>query len=85
MASTFRSMLKAEPELPTGLGAIKTLMQVLAHCKAGTLQELVQKINGATEEMKTQVDCSSVSVVSGGELFLRCITLASEAIESEEV
>ncbi len=26
--STFRSLLASEPELPTGLGAMKTLMQV---------------------------------------------------------
>ncbi len=54
-------------------------------CKAGTLQELVLKIKSAKEEMKTKVDCSSVSVVSGGELFLRFITLASEALEKEDV
>ena len=44
----------------------------------------MRTLNGAKEEMKTKVDCSSVSVVSGGELFLRFITLASEELEQED-
>ena len=48
-------------------------------------QELVKILRDATAEMKSRADCSSTSVVSGGELFLRFITLASEAIEHEDV
>jgi hypothetical protein len=58
-------------------------MRVLRDCGAGTLQELVQKLKGATEQMKTGVDCSAISVASGGELFLRFITLASALLEDE--
>ncbi len=83
--AAFRAILSKEPDLPTGLAAIKALMEVLRRCSAGTLQELVRLLNGAKEDMKTKVDCSSVSVVSGGELFLRFITLASEALEKEDV
>ena len=36
MSSTFRQVLSSDPALPTGIGTIKTLMQVLARCKAGT-------------------------------------------------
>ncbi len=84
MTSTFRGLLKSS-ELSTAIAAIRTLMQVLGKCRAGTLQELVEKLKAATDHMKTTVDCSSISVASGGELFLRFITLSSEAIETEGV
>ena len=42
---------------------------------------MVVLLKNATHIMKTKVDGSSTSVVSGGELFLRFITLASKAIE----
>jgi len=79
----FDQLLKSDPSLSTGLAAIRTLMKVLAECEAGTLQELVRILMAARDAMKTQVDCSSVSVASAGELFLRFITLASEALEGE--
>lgn len=48
-------------------------------------QELVALLRNATETMKLKVDCSSASVASGGELFLRFITLASNELESQSV
>merc|ERR1719414_892134 len=53
---------------------------VLEKCSARTLQELVKLLKEASNEMKT-VDCSVSSVVSGCELFLRFITLASKLEE----
>ena len=35
---TFESVSSSEPDLATAVGAIKTLMQVLEKCQAGTLQ-----------------------------------------------
>ena len=81
VVSTFRDLLGSSPRLSTAICALRTLMLVLAKCKAGTLQELVAILKHATDTMKNKVDCSSTSVVSGGELFLRFITLASKALE----
>ena len=36
--STFRDLLSSNPDLSTGVAAIRTLMVVLKECKAGTLQ-----------------------------------------------
>ncbi|CAM6054853.1 unnamed protein product [Sphagnum tenellum] len=85
VCGTFRDLRDANPDLSVAVAAIETLMIVLERCRMGTLQELVQKLNRATEEMKTRVDCSSASVESGGKLFLRFITLASEALEKDQV
>ncbi|TRY69033.1 hypothetical protein TCAL_01418 [Tigriopus californicus] len=82
--SAFQTVLKTQPELSIAMAAIRVLMQVLAGCRAGTIQELVELLRAATQVMKCKADCSSTSVVSGGELFLRFITLASEALEQED-
>ncbi len=55
MSATFRSLLSSHPDLSTGVAAIRTLTMVLASSKAFTLQELVRKLNLATEEMKREV------------------------------
>jgi len=81
IASRFEEILKNEPSLPTAIAAIKTLMLVLENCSAETLQELLELLKFATAEMKSKVDCSVSSVVSGSELFLRFITLASRLEE----
>ena len=54
---------------------------VLETCTAETLQELIELLKWSTLEMKSKVDCSVSSVVSGSELFLRFITLASRLEE----
>ena len=54
---------------------------VLEKCTAETLQELIELLKWSTQEMKSKVDCSVSSVVSGSELFLRFITLASRLEE----
>lgn len=79
--STFASLLKSEPEVATAVAAIKTLILVLEKCAAKTLQELIKLLKEACDEMKSQVDCSTCSVTSGCELFLRFITLASKLEE----
>ena len=85
VSSTFAHLLKSEPELATGVAVIKTLILVLEKCAAKTLQELIKILKGACNEMKTQVDCSACSVTSGGELFLRFITLASKLEEEVSI
>ena len=83
VSGAFSELIRSSPDLSTAVAAIRVLMRVLKSCVAGTLQELVAKIRGATEIMKTDVDCSAISVKSGGELFLRFITLASSQLEDE--
>ena len=83
VSAAFSELTRTSPGLATAVAAIRVLMRVLKGCVAGTLQELVAKIRGATEVMKGGVDCSAISVKSGGELFLRFITLASSQLEDE--
>lgn len=80
VASSFESILRTESTLATGIAAQRTLTLVLEKCSAKTLQELVKLLKEASNEMK-KVDCSVSSVVSGCELFLRFITLASKLEE----
>lgn len=79
--STFAHLLKSEPEVATAVAAIKTLILVLEKCAAKTLQELIKLLKEACDQMKSEVDCSTCSVTSGCELFLRFITLASKLEE----
>ena len=80
VASSFENILRNERTLATAIAAQRTLTLVLEKCSARTLQELVKLLKEASNEMKT-VDCSVSSVVSGCELFLRFITLASKLEE----
>ena len=79
--SNFEHLLKSEPDLATAVAAIKTLIMVLEKCSATTLQELIVILKEAINQMKKEVDCSTCSVNSGCELFLRFITLASKLEE----
>lgn len=81
IASRFDEILRNEPGLATAIAAIKTLMLVLEKCTAETLQELLELLKFATLEMKSKVDCSVSSVVSGSELFRRFITLETRLEE----
>jgi len=80
VASYFENILRTEQTLATAIAAQRTLTMVLEKCSARTLQELVKLLQEASNEMKS-VDCSVSSVVSGCELFLRFITLASKLEE----
>ena len=80
VAASFENILKTESTLATAIAAQRTLTLVLEKCSARTLQELVKLLKEASNEMK-KVDCSVSSVVSGCELFLRFITLASKLEE----
>merc|ERR1719300_2308740 len=77
----FSEILRWSSGIATAIAAIKTLMVVLEKCTAETLQELIELLKWSTQEMKSKVDCSVSSVVSGSELFLRFITLASRLEE----
>ena len=78
IASSFQNILRSEPTLATAIAAQRTLTLVLEKCSAVTLVELIKLLKEASNEMKSSVDCSVSSVVSGCELFLRFITLASQ-------
>ena len=80
VASSFERILRTESTLATAIVAQRTLTLVLEKCSARTLQELVKLLKEASNVMKN-VDCSVSSVVSGCELFLRFITLASKLEE----
>ena len=80
VASSFENIIRNESNLATAIAAQRTLILVLEKCSARTLQELVKLLKQASDQMKN-VDCSISSVVSGCELFLRFITLASKLEE----
>ena len=80
VASSFENIIRNESNLATAIAAQRTLTLVLEKCSARTLQELVKLLKQASDQMKN-VDCSISSVVSGCELFLRFITLASKLEE----
>ena len=80
VASSFQIILRSEPTLATAIAAQRTLTLVLEKCSAVTLVELIKLLKEASNEMSS-VDCSVSSVVSGCELFLRFITLASKLEE----
>jgi len=80
VASSFETIIRNESNLATAIAAQRILILVLEKCSARTLQELVKLLKQASDQMKN-VDCSVSSVVSGCELFLRFITLASKLEE----
>ncbi|XP_072000422.1 translation initiation factor eIF2B subunit alpha isoform X3 [Engystomops pustulosus] len=72
----FKRQLKEDPNVATAVAAIRTLLEFLKKDKGETIQGLIGSLKDAIETM-SKVD-SSVAVSSGGELFLRFITLTSE-------
>lgn len=72
----FTAIMQQDSEVSAGIAAICTLLKFLEHDKSETIQELVSKLKTAVEVMR-RTDCSVTAVVSGSELFLRFITLAT--------
>ncbi|XP_063313071.1 translation initiation factor eIF2B subunit alpha [Pelobates fuscus] len=69
----FKVQLKEDPNVATAVAAIRTLLEFLKKDKGGTIQGLIGSLKDSIQTL-SKVD-SSVSVSSGGELFLRFITL----------
>jgi len=80
IATNFQALLRSSP---AGIAAIQSLMTVLESGQPSTLQELVQLIKTATDNMKA-TDCSVIGVESASELFMRFITLAHTELEQQD-
>ncbi|KAM9793929.1 translation initiation factor eIF-2B subunit alpha [Syngnathus typhle] len=77
----FRGQLKQDPDVASAVAAIRTLLEFLKRDEGETLLGLRENLTWATDRL-TSVD-SSVAVSSGGELFLRFISLTS--LEHQEL
>uniref|UniRef100_A0A3Q1F1B3 Translation initiation factor eIF2B subunit alpha n=1 Tax=Acanthochromis polyacanthus TaxID=80966 RepID=A0A3Q1F1B3_9TELE len=71
----FRDQMRKDPDMASAVAAIRTLLEFLKRDKGETLLGLRESLTSATTCL-TGVD-SSVAVSSGGELFLRFISLTS--------
>lgn len=71
----FKSQMKGDPNMASAVAAIQTLLEFLKRDKGETIQGLRANLTKAIETL-CGVD-SSVAVSSGGELFLRFISLTS--------
>ncbi|KAB1255724.1 Translation initiation factor eIF-2B subunit alpha [Camelus dromedarius] len=71
----FKSQMKEDPDMASAVAAIRTLLEYLRRDKGETIQGLRANLTSAIETL-CGVD-SSVAVSSGGELFLRFISLTS--------
>lgn len=71
----FKSQMKGDPNMASAVAAIQTLLEFLKRDKGETIQGLRANLTSAIETL-CGVD-SSVAVSSGGELFLRFISLTS--------
>ncbi|KAK9504265.1 hypothetical protein O3M35_010639 [Rhynocoris fuscipes] len=76
IAAFFCNIMAEDKQVSAGIAAICTLLKCLEHDKSETIQELVTKLKGAVKVMES-TDCPITAVVSGSELFLRFITLAT--------
>ncbi|XP_071371767.1 translation initiation factor eIF2B subunit alpha isoform X1 [Centroberyx affinis] len=71
----FRTQMRKDPDMASAVAAIRTLLEFLKRDKGETILGLRESLTWATDCL-TGVD-SSVAVSSGGELFLRFISLTS--------
>ncbi|XP_036163257.1 translation initiation factor eIF-2B subunit alpha isoform X3 [Myotis myotis] len=71
----FKSQMNEDPDMASAVAAIRTLLEFLKRDTGETIQGLRANLTRAIETL-CGVD-SSVAVSSGGELFLRFISLAS--------
>ncbi|XP_051684841.1 translation initiation factor eIF2B subunit alpha isoform X1 [Oryctolagus cuniculus] len=71
----FKSQMRGDPDMASAVAAIRTLLEFLKRDTGETIQGLRANLTSAIETL-CGVD-SSVAVSSGGELFLRFISLTS--------
>ncbi|NXB55287.1 EI2BA factor, partial [Struthidea cinerea] len=75
LIETFRAQLRDDPDVASAVAAIRALLGFLKQDRGETIQGLRNSLRGAIDTL-SRVD-SSVAVSSGGELFLRFISLTS--------
>uniref|UniRef100_A0A8C3TDV7 Translation initiation factor eIF2B subunit alpha n=1 Tax=Chelydra serpentina TaxID=8475 RepID=A0A8C3TDV7_CHESE len=75
LVEAFRAQMREDPDVASAVAAIRTLLEFLKRDKGETIQGLRVNLKNAIETL-SGVD-SSVAVSSGGELFLRFISLTS--------
>ncbi|NXX86541.1 EI2BA factor, partial [Urocolius indicus] len=75
LIETFRAQLRDDPDVASAVAAIRALLGFLKRDRGETLQGLRSSLRAAIDTL-SRVD-SSVAVSSGGELFLRFISLTS--------
>uniref|UniRef100_A0A3B4AVP7 Translation initiation factor eIF2B subunit alpha n=1 Tax=Periophthalmus magnuspinnatus TaxID=409849 RepID=A0A3B4AVP7_9GOBI len=77
----FKAQMLKDPDMASAVAAIRTLLEFLKRDQGETILGLRESLTAATDCL-TRVD-SSVAVSSGGELFLRFISLTS--LEHEDL
>ncbi|NXR78418.1 EI2BA factor, partial [Pycnonotus jocosus] len=75
LIETFRAQLRDDPDVSSAVAAIRALLGFLKQDRGETIQGLRSSLRDAIDTL-SRVD-SSVAVSSGGELFLRFISLTS--------
>ncbi|NWZ81447.1 EI2BA factor, partial [Poecile atricapillus] len=75
LIETFRAQLRNDPDVASAVAAIRALLGFLKQDRGETIQGLRNSLRDAIDTL-SRVD-SSVAVSSGGELFLRFISLTS--------
>ncbi|XP_054852788.1 translation initiation factor eIF-2B subunit alpha [Eublepharis macularius] len=75
LVEAFKTQMRTDPEVASAVAAIRVLLEFLKRDKGETIQGLRANLRNAIETL-SGVD-SSVAVSSGGELFLRFISLTS--------
>ncbi|NWU65682.1 EI2BA factor, partial [Pterocles burchelli] len=75
LIETFRAQLRDDPDVASAVAAIRVLLGFLKQDRGETIQGLRSSLLAAIDTL-SRVD-SSVAVSSGGELFLRFISLTS--------
>ncbi|NWH83931.1 EI2BA factor, partial [Aegithalos caudatus] len=75
LIETFRAQLRDDPDVASAVAAIRALLGFLKQDRGETIQGLRNSLRDAIDTL-SRVD-SSVAVSSGGELFLRFISLTS--------
>ncbi|NP_001158549.1 Translation initiation factor eIF-2B subunit alpha [Oncorhynchus mykiss] len=71
----FRTQVRQDPEVPSAVAAIRTLLEFLKRDQSETILGLRENLTQTIRRLE-EAD-SSVAVSSGGELFLRFISLTS--------
>ncbi|XP_015274787.1 PREDICTED: translation initiation factor eIF-2B subunit alpha [Gekko japonicus] len=75
LVEAFKTQMRTDPDVASAVAAIRVLLEFLKRDKGETIQGLRANLKNAIETL-SGVD-SSVAVSSGGELFLRFISLTS--------
>ncbi|KAH1180557.1 hypothetical protein KIL84_009393 [Mauremys mutica] len=75
LIEAFKAQMREDPDVASAVAAIRALLEFLKRDKGETIQGLRANLKNAIETL-SGVD-SSVAVSSGGELFLRFISLTS--------